>query len=131
MKKDIPLDRVKELSFIGTKPFLTFRGSYDLFGDGSVVILPTPGHTPGSISVFARTKEEKFLFVGDAAYARKNYEVPINIGYRENRTASWDTLVRIHDLHKALPGVRIIPFHDPRFLKSSTDGPQSIISQAP
>ena len=95
------------------------------------MILPTPGHTPGSISVFAQTKNQKFLFVGDAAYARKNYEIPLNIGYLENREAAWETLVRIHDLHKALPGIQVFPFHDPRFLKAGADGPQSIISQAP
>ncbi len=28
-----------------------FRSCQDLFGDGSLVLLPTPGHTPGSMSL--------------------------------------------------------------------------------
>ena len=31
-----------------------FRPGHDLFGDGSLVVLPTPGHTPGSISLLVR-----------------------------------------------------------------------------
>jgi glyoxylase-like metal-dependent hydrolase (beta-lactamase superfamily II) len=32
----------------------SFAGSHDLFGDGSLVLLPTPGHTPGSMSLLVR-----------------------------------------------------------------------------
>jgi glyoxylase-like metal-dependent hydrolase (beta-lactamase superfamily II) len=31
-----------------------FRSGNDLFGDGSLVLLPTPGHTPGSMSLLVR-----------------------------------------------------------------------------
>src|SRR5260370_39654310 len=33
-------------------PFEGFRSSYDLFGDGSVVLVPLPGHTPGDTGTF-------------------------------------------------------------------------------
>lgn len=31
-----------------------FTAAHDLFGDGSLVLLPTPGHTPGSVSLLVR-----------------------------------------------------------------------------
>ena len=31
-----------------------FKGSYDVAGDGSLLVVPTPGHTPGHVSLVAR-----------------------------------------------------------------------------
>jgi glyoxylase-like metal-dependent hydrolase (beta-lactamase superfamily II) len=42
-------------------------GEHDVFGDGSVRILPTPGHTPGHQSLLI---EGRLLLVGDACYCR-------------------------------------------------------------
>ncbi len=42
-------------------------GRVDLFGDGSVVTVPTPGHTPGHQSLLI---EGRLLLVGDACYCR-------------------------------------------------------------
>lgn len=46
-----------------------FDHAYDLFGDGSIVVLPTPGHSPGSISVLVRrVGRAPLLFVGDLTF---------------------------------------------------------------
>ena len=43
----------------------------DLFGDGSVVLLHTPGHTPGHLSVLLRLESGgRLLLTADAAYAK-------------------------------------------------------------
>ena len=42
-------------------------GEHDLFGDGSVRLIPTPGHTPGHQSMLI---EGRLLLVGDACYCR-------------------------------------------------------------
>ncbi len=42
-------------------------GEHDLFGDGSVRLLPTPGHTAGHQSMLI---EGRLLLVGDACYCR-------------------------------------------------------------
>ena len=50
-------------------------GEYDLFGDGTVVCLPTPGHTPGHQSVELSLGEEgTVLLASDVAYCREAYE---------------------------------------------------------
>ncbi len=46
-------------------PLLHAARSADLFGDGSVVVLPSFGHTPGSVSVLINSRELQWLYVGD------------------------------------------------------------------
>jgi N-acyl homoserine lactone hydrolase len=51
--------------------FAGFARSLDLFGDGSVRLAYTPGHTLGHMSVVLRTREGEFLVTGDAAYTTR------------------------------------------------------------
>jgi N-acyl homoserine lactone hydrolase len=47
----------------------------DVFGDGSVIMLNTPGHTPGHHSLLVRLKEMgNVLITGDLAHFRENYD---------------------------------------------------------
>ena len=49
----------------------TFSGEYDVFGDGSVLILPTPGHTPGHTSLLIMLPETgPVLLTGDLYHRR-------------------------------------------------------------
>lgn len=48
--------------------FATFGQSVDLFGDGSVRLLSTPGHTAGHQSVLLRLEGREALLIGDAAF---------------------------------------------------------------
>lgn len=51
------------------------KGDRDVFGDGSVVILSTPGHTPGHQSLLVRLPHTGALVLsGDAAHFRDNWE---------------------------------------------------------
>src|SRR6266567_2660335 len=46
-----------------------FTQSLDVMGDGSLVLLPTPGHTAGSMSLLVRrTRRPALLLTGDLAY---------------------------------------------------------------
>ena len=51
--------------------FASFGRSFDLFGDGSVQIVFTPGHTAGHCSVVLRLSDRDVLLTGDAAYTQK------------------------------------------------------------
>jgi N-acyl homoserine lactone hydrolase len=44
-----------------------FPGSHDLAGDGCLLVVPTPGHTPGHASLLVRTDEGGYLLGGDVA----------------------------------------------------------------
>jgi len=43
--------RYEEYGFEGG-PYLGFPSNHDVFGDGSIVVVPAPGHTPGSVISF-------------------------------------------------------------------------------
>jgi len=55
-------------------PSGAFRGILDVFGDGSVWALWTPGHSPGSTSYLVRTTDGPKLIVGDAVHTRLGWE---------------------------------------------------------
>jgi N-acyl homoserine lactone hydrolase len=47
----------------------------DVFGDGSVIVLRTPGHTPGHSALLVRLKDMgPVLLSGDATHFHENYE---------------------------------------------------------
>ncbi|MEQ4720994.1 N-acyl homoserine lactonase family protein [Nonomuraea sp. B19D2] len=48
--------------------FGAFPASQDHFGDGSVILLPTPGHSPGHMCVLLRLDAGSVLFLGDTLY---------------------------------------------------------------
>jgi len=43
-------------------------GEHDLLGDGSIVVFPAPGHTPGHQAVLVTSGEVRVLLAGDASY---------------------------------------------------------------
>ena len=49
-------------------------GEHDLFGDGAVVCVPTPGHTAGHQSLRVRTDEAEIVLTGDACYFRESLD---------------------------------------------------------
>jgi N-acyl homoserine lactone hydrolase len=54
--------------------YATFGRTLDLFGDGSVRLLSTPGHTAGHQSVLLRLSDGQALLTGDAAYTLKDLQ---------------------------------------------------------
>ncbi|MFI9561480.1 N-acyl homoserine lactonase family protein [Nonomuraea endophytica] len=64
-------DLVKDnLSFpaFTSGPFGAFPAGQDHFGDGSLILLPIPGHSPGHMSVLLRLETGSVLFMGDTLY---------------------------------------------------------------
>ena len=86
----------------------------DVFGDGSVIILRTPGHTPGHQSLMVKLPQAgNFILSGDAMHFRENYEkdgVPAFNYDRAQTLASMDRLRKIAATFKAT----VIIQHDGR-----------------
>jgi N-acyl homoserine lactone hydrolase len=55
-------------------PWTLLDGRYDLFGDGAVVAIPTPGHTPGHQSVVVALSDWTAVLAADAAYSQTAIE---------------------------------------------------------
>ena len=101
-------------------PYLGFARSRDVFGDGSVVLVPTPGHTPGSIVAFIATPDGKrYALIGDTAWQREGVELPAEKPWVARQVdtdpaATRAMLVRLHQIKTAMPGLIIVPAHDAR-----------------
>jgi N-acyl homoserine lactone hydrolase len=54
--------------FDGPVRWRELRGEHDVFGDGRVVCVPTPGHSPGHQSLLVRLESRTILLVADATY---------------------------------------------------------------
>ena len=57
------------------KPFKNFPASYDVFGDGSMVLVDLPGHSPGLMGMFLTMPSgRRFLFSADTFYFPEGLE---------------------------------------------------------
>ncbi len=125
---DRPGARFRRIGFSPTEdPALApFTSAYDVMGDGSLVLLPTPGHTPGSMSLLVRRPDRApLLLVGDLTYEAELLEAGRIPGVGEKaglRRAS--AMVReFTELH---PRLVVLPAHDPgaaeRLRRSNGEG---------
>ncbi len=80
-------------------PVTKLEGDHDVFGDGSVTIVATPGHTPGHQSLLVKlSKTGTLVLSGDAVHFKGNWEnrrVPSNNTDKDQTLAS---MQRIADL---------------------------------
>lgn len=100
-------------------PVENFEASHDLFGDGSVVLVPMPGHTPGSLGVLVtRVHGKRLLFIGDTAWSMDAVAMPSHKMKLMSRFADHDpdvlseALWRLHHLHARDPDLVMVPTHD-------------------
>jgi N-acyl homoserine lactone hydrolase len=86
----------------------------DVFGDGAVVVLSMPGHTPGHTSLLVRLKEMgNVLLSGDLAHFHENYETNGVPSFNTNRADSLASIDRFKQIAKNLKATVIIQ-HDAR-----------------
>src|SRR5262249_53518929 len=108
---DQMIDRLNVQTFDFTGgPYENFEQSLDLFGDGSVVLVPLPGHTDGSIGVFVNLHSGKrFLFTGDLTWSLEGFQLPAErpwlarrlVDYNEDEVRS--SIVKVHRLMQRYP----------------------------
>ena len=102
-------------------PYLGFEHSFDMFGDGSVVLVPAPGHTPGSIIAFiALPSGKRYALVGDLVWQTEGIAIPAERPWMSRRMVDYDEaqvrehIVHLHQLKAAMPDLVIVPAHDRR-----------------
>ena len=111
---EIPSAKWRQISFEPTDDplFDEFDGIFDVTGDGSMLMLPTPGHTPGSMSMLIRQDGwDPILLVGDLSYETRLLEENVIPG-----TGDPDTLLasfaKVRQLKERLPDLAIVASHD-------------------
>lgn len=77
-----------------------------------VVIVPTPGHTPGHLSVIVKTPEVSYFLAGDTSYTEELLQQRRPDGVSPNRKRALETLNTILEFARRQPTV-YLPSHDP------------------
>ncbi len=96
--------------------YASFGRTFDLFGDGSIRLAYTPGHSAGHISVIAHLAERDFVIGGDAMYVAGQLDGSVP---EPPRPADAHNLRRslqeLRLFRSQFPDVVITPGHDPDF----------------
>ncbi len=117
---EIPGARWTPIQFNATDDplFEPFEGMYDLTGDGSLILLPTPGHTVGSLSMLIRCPGwAPILLVGDLAYEARLIEEDVTPGLGDPVELR-RSYAKVRRLKQLLPDLVAVPAHDFSALES-------------
>lgn len=102
------------------KPFLNFSASYDVFGDGSILLVDLPGHSPGLTALFLTMPSgRRFLFSADTFYFPEGLEqrIPKSTIMQElvsEGPEAGASIEKVYELMKSEPGLEIVGSHDHR-----------------
>lgn len=109
--------RMKEIPF-AERAYATYGRSWDVFGDGTVVVVPTPGHTPGSVATFLNLGNRRLVHVGDLINLQESVRrgAPKSWLMRlltdEDQAATSAEVAKLAELQRVDPALWILPAHD-------------------
>lgn len=108
---------IREYPFDGPA-LLGFRSSFDFYGDGSVVIVPAGGHTPGSVVIFVTIPSgRRYAFIGDLTWQLDGVTRGVDRPLLMRTLADSDAAQVRRDLALviAIAGrMQVVPAHDAR-----------------
>ena len=102
------------------QPVMRINGEHDLFGDGSVIIFPTAGHTPGHQSVRVKTATGEAVLAGDCCNMRRSLDDMHLPDHCYNMDQYRGSLEHLSRLRRA--GAQIFYGHDPEFWATVPQG---------
>lgn len=96
-----------------TDPALSpFTECCDIMNDGSLIVVPTPGHTPGSVSMLVRRGDAPpILLIGDLTYSEELLERDQVAGTGDAALLR-ESYAKVRALKSHTPGLVIIAAHD-------------------
>ena len=103
-----------------SKPFLNFPASHDIFGDGSMVLVDMPGHSPGLMGLYVTMPSgRRFLFSADTFYFPEGLEQRIPKSKFMQSLVSegmeaGSSIDKVYDLMNSDPELKIVGSHDYR-----------------
>jgi N-acyl homoserine lactone hydrolase len=100
-----PNDNVNQLmalarKLLGTPKHLQLiDGDSDVFGDGSITLVSTPGHTPGHQSLLVHLKKSGFIMLsGDVSHSKNNFEKDMVPSLNTNKAESIASMEKVRKL---------------------------------
>jgi glyoxylase-like metal-dependent hydrolase (beta-lactamase superfamily II) len=89
------------------------KRAIDFFGDGSLWVIASPGHTPGSLAFLAKTTRGPVLFTGDTSHTRWGWEHQVEPGsYTGDHATNRDSLGQLASITKELPSLMVMTGHE-------------------
>jgi N-acyl homoserine lactone hydrolase len=92
--------------------YSTFGRSFDLFGDGSIRLVYTPGHSAGHQSLIVRLRGREALLAGDAIYFLDTLEHERRGAFLADEHNWRRSLREIQLYRRENPDALIVPSHD-------------------
>ncbi len=96
-----------------------YTKSLDLFNDGTVVLVPMPGHTAGSIGMFVTVDSGKcYFFIGDVAWKVGAVEAgapkfwPASVIVDRDRDQTLRSVEKVRAVARQYPDLVLVPAHD-------------------
>lgn len=96
-------------------------GDHDVFGDGTVVCIPTPGHTYGHQSLRVLTVDGPVILAGDACYFHHTLDDGVLPPFAHDHEQQRRSLAWLRQQRAA--GARVVPGHDAGVFRSMTASP--------
>lgn len=111
-KVSIPSALQPSIIEFNSKPFGSFSRHVPVTKDGSVLIVPTPGHTNGHVSVIVQSEGISYFLAGDTSYSEKAMLEEVPSGFSINDKLELETHSKIKAFAQQNPTV-YLPSHDP------------------
>jgi N-acyl homoserine lactone hydrolase len=106
----------------GIDSYASFARCFDLFGDGSIRLAYTPGHSAGHISVIAHLAERDFVIGGDVVYTEGQLDGSAPLAPRPFDAHNYRRSLQELKLFRGeYPNAIVTPGHDPGFYEKLGD----------
>ena len=103
------------------------EGEHDVFGDGSVILFPTYGHTPGHQSLRVRAgKQGQIVCASDACYTRENMDRDVLPKILWDASVMSESLAALRKLHDQV-GATMFYGHDPAHWQATPRAPAPVL----
>ncbi|MGE5652044.1 MBL fold metallo-hydrolase [Noviherbaspirillum sp. UKPF54] len=116
------LDRLELKPYrFADRPYLGFTQSLDIWGDGSIVLVPAAGHTPGSVIAFITLPSgARYALLGDLVWQAEGIDLPAERPWLARTLVDVDAqavranIAHVAAIHRRFPQIRMLPAHDAR-----------------
>jgi glyoxylase-like metal-dependent hydrolase (beta-lactamase superfamily II) len=106
----------------GIDSYSSFARCFDLFGDGSIRLAYTPGHSAGHMSVIAHLSERDFVIGGDATYTQAQLDGDAPLAPRPFDAHNYRrSLQELKLFQREFPQAIVTPGHDRSFYEKLDD----------
>ncbi len=118
--------RLELITTFADAPLPGLGPTYDLFGDGSLRLVPLPGHARGQMGLFAETVSGPVLLAADGSWLRRSireclFPSRLTMLFVDNFRKTCETIARLHAFSRARPDVKILPTHCPEVFEEEVE----------